>query len=108
MAETSEGRKPVNLSPRTQRAVQTVIARLRQAYPACPEEAAFDAAIVWSRRCPPKEQEREARIVHIDALRDALIEAVRAKLAGQGGAASSRIAARARETLESWKAASKD
>ena len=65
------------MSPRSTRAVATFAARIRAMFPACPEATAREAALRWSLACPPRLQEREARVTHDETVRNALIEHVR-------------------------------
>lgn len=101
------------LSPRSTRAVATFSQRVLDLFPRCPPGAAREAAIRWSRVCPPARQEREARVTHDETVRNALIEHVRMTMtdwpalvaAGRADAlAKKRVSARVREILDGWKA----
>jgi hypothetical protein len=102
----------VELSPRSTRAVATFATRIRELFPACPEGIARDAALRWSLTCPPKMQEREARITHDETVRNALIDHVRetmtdwsAKVASGGANPLARklVNAQVRDIVQAWK-----
>lgn len=112
MHDNSSGSGKAVLSPRSTRAVAVFTTRIRELFPACPEGTARDAAIRWSAACPPRLQEREARVTHDETIRNALIDHVRWTMtdwpalveAGRTDPLNRKlVAARVRETLERWK-----
>ena len=111
MADPGRPPVPPALSPRTTRAVATFTGRVLDLFPGCPPDVAREAALHWSRACPPQKQEREARITHDDTVRNALVEVVRRSLpdgpaleaaARVDGRIRRQLQARVREILGGW------